>query len=200
MQVKAKLRYLRMSPKKVRLVVNLIRGLKVEAAIIQLGFVNKIAKKPVLKLINSAISNAENNFSLKKDNLYIKEIRVDEAGALDRWQPKAHGRATPIKKRLSHVILILAEITPTKAKAKKSKKEEKAVKVSSARDIKKQPLPKVLESGKDKTKIKGHEAEINKEIVDVRLEGKHRHNQNMDKRQAKGAKGHIKKFFSRKAG
>jgi large subunit ribosomal protein L22 len=122
MQVKAKLKYLRMAPKKVRLVANLIKGLKTDEAIHQLGFLNKAAKRPVLKLINSAVSNAEHNFNLKKDNLFIKEIKVDLAGALKRWQPKAHGRATPILKRLSHIIVILEETVPTKIKAKKTKK------------------------------------------------------------------------------
>jgi large subunit ribosomal protein L22 len=199
MQVKAKLKYLRMSPKKVRLVINLIRGLKVEEAIIQLGFVNKIAKRPVIKLIKSAISNAENNFNLKRDNLLIKEIRVDEAGFLDRWQPKAHGRATPIRKKFSHVILVLDEIVPTKVKAKKIKKGEKTVKISSVEKLKEKPIQKV-EAQKEKIQPNGHDKEIGKEIIDVRLEGKHRHNQNMDKKMEKGAKGHIKKFFNRKSG
>ena len=191
-----------MSPKKVRLIANLIKGLKVEEAINQLSFANKSAKKPILKLLQSAISNAEHNLNLKKENLYIKEIKVDLAGALKRWQPRAHGRATPILKKLSHIYLVLEEIVPTKIKAKKVKKAKKEgskpLKVSSLEEIKetrpeKIPLAKAV-------KPEGHDKEIDKEIIDVRMEGKHRHKQHEDKRKMKGAKGFIKKFFNRKSG
>jgi len=203
MQAKAKLRYLRMSPKKVRLVANLIKGLKVQAAINQLVFVNKIAKKPILKLLNSAVANAEHNFNLKKENLFIKEIKVDLAGALKRWQPKAHGRATPILKKISHISLILEEIVPSKvkaAKAKKTKKEEiKPIKLSSLKEVKERMKAEKIPL-KSETKPAGHEKEIDKEIHDVREEGKHRHKQHEEKRQMKGKRGFIKKLFSRKAG
>ncbi|MCX6742730.1 MAG: 50S ribosomal protein L22 [Candidatus Parcubacteria bacterium] len=200
MQVKAKLKYLRMAPKKVRLVANLIKGLKTDEAIHQLGFLNKAAKRPVLKLINSAVSNAEHNFNLKKDNLFIKEIKVDLAGALKRWQPKAHGRATPILKRLSHIIVILEETVPTKIKAKKTKKPEgKLVKLSSLEEVKAKIKPEKVPIQAE-AKPEGHDKEINKEIHDVRMEGKHRHKQNEDKREMKKSKGFIKKLFSRKAG
>ncbi len=204
MQAVAKLKFLRMSPKKVRLVADLMRGLTVENAISQLNFVNKAAKKPLLKLLNSAIANAENNFELKKDNLYIKEIRVDEAGSLDRWLPRAHGRATPIKKRMSSILLVLEEIKPTKQKNKKVKKEakkEKPIKLSSLSEIKKEKAPKKDLAGlKAKDIPEGHDKEIDKEIIDVRMEGKHRHKQNEDKRQMKKDKGFMKKIFNRKSG
>jgi large subunit ribosomal protein L22 len=200
MQVNAKLRYLRMSPKKVRLVVNVIRSLKVEEAINQLNFIYKAASKPVLKLLNSAISNAENNFSLKRNNLFIKEIRVDEAGRLKRWQPRAHGRATPIHKKLSHVIIVLDELVPTKAKVKaKAKKVAKPLKVASLEEIKKAPLVEQVKTKKEAVP-KEHEKEIDKVIEDVRMEGKHRHKQQEEKRLMKKSKGFIKKIFSRKAG
>jgi large subunit ribosomal protein L22 len=201
MQIKAKLNFLRMSPKKVRWVAALIRGLEVNQAQIQLNYLNKAAKKPVLKLLNSAIANAEHNFNLKKNNLYIKEIRVEQGGALKRWMPRAHGRATPILKRLSHISLILDELVPTKkkAKAKIAKKEEGVVKVSSLEEIKKAPKAEsILE--KEVKKPEGHEKEIAKEIIDVRMEGKHRHKQQEEKRSMKRARGFIKKMFSRKAG
>jgi len=201
MQAKAKLKYLRMSPKKVRLVANLIKGMKVQEAINQLSFVNKNAKKPILKLLNSAVANAEHDYNLKKENLFIKEIRVDLAGALKRWQPKAHGRATPILKKISHISLILEEIVSTKAK--KVKKEKKAavkpVKLSSLEEVKEKIKPAKLPL-KPESKPEGHEKEISKEISDVRKEGKHRHKQHEEKRQMKGKRGFIKKLFSRKAG
>jgi large subunit ribosomal protein L22 len=202
MQAKAKLSFLRMSPKKVRLVADVIRGLKVEEAISQLNFLNKAAQKPILKLLNSAISNAENNLELKKDNLYIKEIRVDQAGMLKRWQPRAHGRATPIRKKMSHVKIILEEIEPTKPKKiKKDQKQEKPVRISSKEEIKETRSAETVKS-KDKaqTKPEQFEQEKGKEIIDPRMEGKHRHKQHMDKADMKKSKGFINKIFKRKSG
>jgi large subunit ribosomal protein L22 len=203
MQAKAKLRYLRMSPKKVRLVADLIRGMKVEEALTQLNFLTKAAKRPIAQLLNSAIANAENNFELKKDNLYIKEIRVDQAGMLKRWKPRAHGRATPIRKKLSHIIVVLDEIKPTAVKKKKKTKktDEKVVKVSSLDQVKELPEAKKLtKKSQDKKDIKEHEKEADKDAQDVRMEGKHRHQQHQDKRSMKGDKGFINRIFNRKSG
>ena len=110
MEVKAKVKFIRMSPIKMRLVTNLIKKMPVAKALDQLQFINKLAARPVAKLIESAIANAEHNFELAKDNLFIKEITVNQGPTLKRWAPKAHGRATPIRKRTSHVNLILGEI------------------------------------------------------------------------------------------
>lgn len=202
MQAKAKLSYLRMSPKKVRLVVDVIRGMKVEEAMTQLGFMNKAAARPILKLLNSAIANAENNFELKKDNLYIKEIRVDLAGMLKRWKPRAHGRATMVRKKNSHVYLVLDEIEPTKPKkiknkAKKETKTDKAVKVKSLDEVKQSKEPEKVAQSKKEDKTG---EEFAKEIKDTRMEGRHRHKQHEDKRQMKGKKGFVNKIFNRKSG
>lgn len=118
MEVKAKLRYLRMSPRKVRLVIDSVRGLDVGAAESQLRFIPKAAAKPVLKLLASAIANAEHNFNLNKSNLYIKEIRVDDGPTLKRWMPKAMGRADTIRKRSSHINLVLDEREKTQSPEK----------------------------------------------------------------------------------
>ena len=106
-KVKAILKKLQNSPKKVRLVADQIRGLNANKAISSLVFVNKKSAQPILKLVKSAIANAENNFNLKKENLYIKEIFANEGPALKRWMPKALGVATPIKKRSTHLNIVL---------------------------------------------------------------------------------------------
>ncbi|MBI3626640.1 50S ribosomal protein L22 [Candidatus Uhrbacteria bacterium] len=106
-QVMAKLRYLRMSPRKTRLVVDVIRGSKVAMAQAQLKVMSKAAAMPVLKLLNSAIANAEHNFKLDKKNLFVKTIMVDGGPVLKRSTPKAFGRATPIHRRTSHITIIL---------------------------------------------------------------------------------------------
>jgi large subunit ribosomal protein L22 len=199
MQVTAQVKYLRMSPKKLRLIADVVRGMKVETAIDSLAFINKQAKKPVIKLINSAISNAVNNLNLKKENLYIKEIKVDMAGMLKRWQFKAHGRATPLRKRNAHILIVLEELVPTKAKVKKDKAEKPAVKVKSLEGLK-EKLPSQKPEVKDEKVTKEQEQGVKEEFLDVRSEGKHRHKQNLDKRQMKGDKGFIKKIFNRKSG
>lgn len=121
MEVKAKLRHLRIAPRKVRLVVDMIRGEKVSEAKLILRFTVNRSSRPVLKLLNSAIANAKNDFSLDESNLYISEIRVDEGPKLKRWMPRARGVATEIQKKTSHVILTLDEINKTKMVAKKKK-------------------------------------------------------------------------------
>ena len=122
MEIKANLNNLRMSAQKTRLVADVIRKMPVTDALDQLKFVNKIAGKPLAVLIESAIANAENTYGLKKDNLFIKELKVDEGFTLKRWFPRAHGRAGAIRKRGCHVSLKLAEI---KVSAKIDKKEQK---------------------------------------------------------------------------
>src|SRR6056297_3427276 len=98
MEVKASLKHIRMSAQKVRLVIDVVRGLTVEEAQNQLKFINKKASEPVTKLIKSAVANAENTFNLERSNLFISEIKADEGLTLKRWMPRAYGRATSIRK------------------------------------------------------------------------------------------------------
>lgn len=121
MEVKASSKFIRMSPKKVRLVATLVRGLDVDEAVTQLRFSKKDAAMPISKLIKSAIANAEENDDLKSNNLFVKEIFVDGGPTIKRWFPRAMGRATPKRKRSSHINLVLSERIPT---IKKDKKKE----------------------------------------------------------------------------
>lgn len=123
-EVTAKARYVRISPKKVRLVINQLRGKSAIEVLDHLRFVNKRAVGPVTKLIKSAIANAENNFSLDKNDLYIKEIIANDGPILRRWKPRAYGRSTPIRKRSSHIELVLGLKSGPK---KVVKKEEKVI-------------------------------------------------------------------------
>ena len=125
MQAKAHLRHLRMSPRKVRLVTDLIRGAESKKAREQLKFIPKKASEPVLKLLNSAIANAKNNFNLEENNLFISEIFVNEGRTLKRWRARAMGRSAPIMKRTSHITIVLDEIKPKQVSKKKKKKEAK---------------------------------------------------------------------------
>lgn len=97
-----------MSPRKVRLVVNTIRGLSIAAAETRLSFLPKLAAQPVLKLLRSAVANAEHNFKLRKEDLYVRHIVADGGPTLKRFTQRAFGRAAPIRKRTTHISLILA--------------------------------------------------------------------------------------------
>ncbi len=109
MEAGASLHFLRMSPRKVRLVADLVRGKGVEEALRTLRFTHRAASGPLKKLIESAVANAENNHGLDIDTLLVQEIRVDEGPTLKRYRPRAHGRAFPIHKKTSHVSVVLAE-------------------------------------------------------------------------------------------
>lgn len=110
MEVKAHLRYLRIAPRKVRLVADLIRGKTVKEAENILNFTTKRAALPLLKLLKSAIANAKHNFNLKEENLYISKILVNEGPRLKRVFPRARGRADIRQKKMSHVTIVLEEI------------------------------------------------------------------------------------------
>lgn len=106
-EVRAYLKRLNISPKKVRLVLDLVRGLKASTAEQRLTFASKRAAVPVLKLLQSAIANATHNNQLRRESLRIKEIRADEGPVEHRWRPRAHGRAFPIRQRSSRVTIVL---------------------------------------------------------------------------------------------
>ncbi len=129
MAVEAKLRYSRISPRKVRLVADLIRGLRVEEAEKVLQFTIKRSANPMLKVLQSAVANAEHNFNLKKENLYISEIRVDGGPIIKRFRPRARGAASAIQKKTSHIFIELKEkgkesYSPENARDKKEKTTE----------------------------------------------------------------------------
>lgn len=97
-----------MSPRKVRLMADLIRGKGVDFAQVQLMHAARSAKGPLLKLLRSALSNAREQ-KMAKEKLYVKRIAVDGGPSLKRWRPRAFGRAAPIRKRTSHITIVLGE-------------------------------------------------------------------------------------------
>ncbi len=108
--VHAKARYVRVSPRKARVVADQIRGLDVERAISLLEFSPRGASVPVLKLVKSAAANAENNFDLDPEEMRIASISVDEGPTMRRYRPRARGRATRIEKRSCHINIALTPI------------------------------------------------------------------------------------------
>lgn len=132
MEVNAKARYIRMSVRKIRLVIDVVRGMPVERALAQLRFMKKAAAQPVIKVLASAVANAENNLGADRANLFIKSITADGGPILYRFAPRAFGRAAPIRKRTAHITVILGDRTSaaSSAKAGGAKKEEKPAKVA----------------------------------------------------------------------
>jgi large subunit ribosomal protein L22 len=100
-------RYIRVSPYKARKVIDLIRGKEVEEAQRILAFSPNHASQVIAKVLNSAIANAENNNKLRAENLVVESCYVDEGPTLKRWMPRARGRATRIRKRTSHITIVL---------------------------------------------------------------------------------------------
>lgn len=138
---KATLRFLRIAPRKVRLIADMVRGTTVDSAIAQLQHSTKVAARPVRKLIESAAANAVHNQKLERTALVVQTITVDDGPTAKRSSPRAHGRATTIRKRTSHVNVVLAEaaeqqlvgksvseaVTKAPAKAPAKKTVKKAV-------------------------------------------------------------------------
>ncbi|WP_426449940.1 50S ribosomal protein L22 [Paenibacillus sp. S-38] len=108
-QAKAIARYVRIAPRKAQLVVDLIRGKQVGEAIAILRHTPKSASPIVEKLLNSAIANAEHNYSLDVNNLVVSTATVDQGPTLKRFRPRAMGRASRINKRTSHITLVVSE-------------------------------------------------------------------------------------------
>ena len=109
MEVKAAAKYVRISPQKARLIMDQIRGKRVEEAMNALAFSPQKGAFLVRKLIHSAVANAEGNANIDVDTLYVKRIYADEGPTLKRFRPRAMGRATRIRKRTSHLTVILDE-------------------------------------------------------------------------------------------
>lgn len=126
MKTKAVSKYNRISARKTRLVADMVRGQKANEALSILKFTPKKAARLVEKTLKSAVANAENNFSMNKDNLIISEIMVDEGPTLKRHRPRARGMASAIRKRTSHVTIVVEQEEQLKVKDAKLKNKKVA--------------------------------------------------------------------------
>jgi large subunit ribosomal protein L22 len=109
MEVKAVAKNVRLTPRKVRLVLDLVRGKDVKEALAILKFTPRNTAPVVAKVIKSAAANAKNNHQLDEDKLYVKACYADEARVLKRWMPRAKGSASQILKRSSHITVVVDE-------------------------------------------------------------------------------------------
>ncbi len=121
----AQVRYLRMTPMKCRRVIDLVRGMNVQPALDQLRFQPQAASEPIAKVIASAAANAEHNKQLDPSTLYISQAYVDEGPTLKRFRPRAQGRAFRIRKRTSHITVVVS-VRPSDGKAHTATTTKKA--------------------------------------------------------------------------
>jgi len=112
MEAKAQARYVRVTPQKARRVVDIIRGKQTNEALDVLRYAPQAAARDVRKIVESAIANAENGEGLDRDSLVISNVTVDEGPTLKRWRPRAQGRAYRVRKRTSHITIV---VQPTEA-------------------------------------------------------------------------------------
>ena len=194
MEVKAQLKHLRMSPRKVRLVVDVVRGAQIDKALAQLKFMKKHASEPVEKLMKSAIANATNNFSLDEHNLFVKTITVDEGVTMKRWMPKAHGRATKLRKRACHVNLTLGEIKDSGVVKAKSEKVDAPIKLGA------KPVDEASVKVKAKEVEAAHDAEVEKGEKHGTNPSTHTGRNGHAKTEGSSKRGFVGKMFNRKAG
>ena len=182
MKSETKLNNLRIAPRKVRLIADLIRGLDVQEALNQLAYTVRRSSLPMEKLLRSAIANAENNFGLDRDNLYVSAVLVGEGATLKRWLPRAFGRATMLKKRTSKISLVLEE----RVEGKNRKTKEQLETERKNREEAKKKLEQEL---------KDEQAKESPSSIDKVSSKKESHKED---RQG-GKKGWIKKVFQRKS-
>lgn len=154
MLVTAKLRYLRIAPRKIRLVADLVRGKKVEEAQTILNFTTKKVSLPLSKLLKQGIANAKNNLQIEPANLFISKIIVDEGPKYKRWQARARGQAYEIQKKTSHITLVLDEIVKKPKRVKRVRKpkaiEKPKEKIEKAPKLEKPKFRPELEMPKPK--------------------------------------------------
>ena len=145
--IRAKLSNLRIAPRKLRLIVDLIRGKSAMEAERILNFAVKRGVKDILKLLKSAVSSARHDFQIEESNLYITKVTVDAGPKLKRWMPRARGSASEIQKKTSHITIILDEIEKGKTAVVKDEvkvEKEKIAKTDKPKfEVKKEaPKPK----------------------------------------------------------
>ncbi|MCS6887247.1 50S ribosomal protein L22 [Chloroflexus islandicus] len=109
MEAKAVTRYVRISPLKVRLVMDVVRGMPVDRALATLRYMPQKAAREVARTLKSAIANAEHNFEMDREELYIKTIYADQGPVLKRFMPRARGMANRIRKPTTHITVVVAD-------------------------------------------------------------------------------------------
>jgi large subunit ribosomal protein L22 len=152
MDIRATSQYVRISPRKLRLVANAVKPLSVSGAVAQLTAMEKRGAYHLGKTLKSCIANATQNAKAKEEDLIIKSILIDEGPAFKRWHPVSRGMAHGYKKRTSHITVILSTRSEVPVKIQEEKHEKK---VEDKKEAKKKTAPKITSSGRKTTVKKG---------------------------------------------
>lgn len=155
MEIKAQLNYLRIAPRKVRLAANLLKGKQVREAESILLHLSKRASRPLLKLLKSAVANAQHNFDISENLLSVKSVSVNQGSVLKRFRPRAFGRAAPLRKETSRVSLMLkvregGDDRGVEPKNKK-RKDRPVIREANLEDVKNGADLKISSASDDKT-------------------------------------------------
>jgi large subunit ribosomal protein L22 len=158
----AEARYVRVTPMKARRVVDLIRGLPANEALTVLQFAPQAASEPVYKVLASAVANAENNDRLDPDTLLVAQAFVDEGPTMKRFRPRAQGRAYRIRKRTSHITVVVESVAAKPKPARKAAKKAAARPAATGTDVTKagpaKSAPKATKSAPEAEKSKAGES------------------------------------------
>ncbi len=154
MEITAKTRTIRIAPRKARLVIGLVRGKKFDLAIEELSELPKKSSGVVIKLLNSAKANAKNNHNIDSSDLFIERAFVDQGPTLKRWRPRAFGRAAAIRKKTSHITIVLSKKEELSKPKFSDKKEEQSKPKTSKNFEPKNNNKKIKESSKVKASTK----------------------------------------------
>jgi len=125
MESRAVAKFIRMSPRKVRQVIDLIRGKGLEEALAILEFTPNIAREPIKKLIDSAAANAENNYDMSRDGLWISQAYVDSGPTMKRLRAGSMGRGGIIRKRISHITVVVSDERPARLRGSTASEKRK---------------------------------------------------------------------------
>ncbi len=200
MQTTATLRYLRMSPRRVRVLARVIAGMDVARAQDQLTHIPRAAARPLQKLLASAIANAEQNLDLLGENLYIKTIEVNEGPTIHRSTPRAFGRATPIRRRSAHITVTFAERVDGK-RGGRGRREEMAARRKGSKKGKTEK-PEAHEHAEEPNAPATTEEHRKNASAPGRVAGRH-HVEGAKERSGKSGEkkgGFVKRLFTRKTG
>ncbi|NTU69369.1 50S ribosomal protein L22 [bacterium] len=162
MEIKSHAKFLRLSPRKARLVVDAIRGMNAQKALASLKVMPKKAAHEIYKVVKTAIANAEHNFGMKKDDLIIKTIVADQGPTFKRYKPRARGSADTMRRKMTHILVVLESISGAKPKAVSQPKPE------IIKDAPKKVEKKQEESKEAKTEPKDIKKTDSKEVKETK--------------------------------
>lgn len=167
MEIRSHAKFLRLSPRKARLVVDAVRGLNAQKALAMLRVMPKKAAHEIYKVIKSAVANAEHNFGMKKDDLVIKSIVADQGPTFKRYKPRARGSADTMTRKMTHIMVTLESASGAKPKAVEQPKPE-IIKEEKPKVVKEKKKESKATKTSEKVKTEKKETEVQEEVKTIK--------------------------------